>query len=240
MSRIRPEGSSGSLRCWLTYAEAHSARLVKKAETAFSSTASEVKNPRWWRSWRIVSSLLVSVETAEGTTHLCSSPSSPERLRSWSKISLQIIWCAAIRGFSRALQRLWMGRRSTLGPRWVNRGSPIFGGQPWVPAQKSSTVGPHDQFSLLRALGNQTKLSTFDTVAFRVRRRPDRFHALRRSPPLHSPCQKFGNTDYFLKIPAKAKIRCSMKHGRQPSNQLRGAHDAAHTCVRQVFRRGIY
>ena len=123
------------------------------------------------------------------------------------------------------------GRRSTLGPRWVNRGSPIFGGQPWVPAQKSSTVGPRDQFSLLRALGNQTKLSTFDTVAFRVRRRPDRFHALRRAPPLHSPCQKFGNTDYFLKIPAKAKMRCSMKHGRQPSNQLRGAQDAAtHAC----------
>jgi len=123
------------------------------------------------------------------------------------------------------------GRRSTLGPRWVNRGSPIFGGQPWVPAQKSSTVGPRDQFSLLRALGNQTKLSTFDTVAFRVRRRPDRFHALRRAPPLHSPCQKFGNTDYFLKIPAKAKMRCSMKHGRQPSNQLRGSQDAAaHAC----------
>jgi len=124
-----------------------------------------------------------------------------------------------------------VGRRSTLGPRWVNRGSPFFGGQPWVPAQKSSTVGPRDQFSLLRALGNQTKLSTFDTVAFRVRRRPDRFHALRRAPPLHSPCQKFGNTDYFLKIPAKAKMRCSMKHGRQPSNQLRGAQDAAaHAC----------
>jgi hypothetical protein len=61
--------------------------------------------------------------------------------------------------------------RPFLGPRWVNRGSPIFGGQPWVPAQKSSTVGPRDQLSLLRALGNQTKLSTFDTVAFRVRRR---------------------------------------------------------------------
>jgi len=27
------------------------------------------------------------------------------------------------------------GRRSTLGPRWVNRGSPIFGGHPWVPAE---------------------------------------------------------------------------------------------------------
>ena len=92
-------------------------------------------------------------------------------------------------------------------------------------------MGPRDQFSLLRALGNQTKLSTFDTVAFRVRRRADRFHALRRAPPLHSPCQKFGNTDYFLKIPAKAKMRCSMKHGRQPSNQLRGAQDAAaHAC----------
>ena len=29
----------------------------------------------------------------------------------------------------------WAGRRSTLGPRWVNRGSPIFGGQPWVPVE---------------------------------------------------------------------------------------------------------
>ena len=124
-----------------------------------------------------------------------------------------------------------VGRRSTLGPRLVNCGSPIFGGQPWVPAQKSSTVGPRHQFTLLRSLGNQTKLSTFDTVAFRVRRRPDRFHALRRAPPLHSSCQKFGNTDYFLKIPAKAKMSCSMKHGRQPSNQLRGAQDAAaHAC----------
>ena len=103
------------------------------------------------------------------------------------------------------------GRRSTLGPRWVNRGSPFFGGQPWVPAQKSSTVGPRDQLSLLRALGNQTKLSTFDTVAFRVRRRPDLFHARLRAPPLHSPCQKFGNTDYFLKIPAKATMRGWMK-----------------------------
>jgi hypothetical protein len=27
------------------------------------------------------------------------------------------------------------GRRSTLGPRWVNRGSPIFGGHPWVPSE---------------------------------------------------------------------------------------------------------
>jgi hypothetical protein len=96
------------------------------------------------------------------------------------------------------------GSPSTVGPR-------LLGRHPWVPAQKSSTVGPHDQFSLLRALGNQTKLSTFDTVAFRVRRRPDRFHALRRAPPLHSPCQKFGNTDYFLKIPAKATMRGSMK-----------------------------
>ncbi len=29
----------------------------------------------------------------------------------------------------------FVGRRSTLGPRWVNRGSPIFGGHPWVPAE---------------------------------------------------------------------------------------------------------
>ncbi len=27
------------------------------------------------------------------------------------------------------------GRRSTLGPRWVIGGSPIFGGHPWVPAE---------------------------------------------------------------------------------------------------------
>jgi hypothetical protein len=43
VSRIRAEGSSRSLRCWLTYAEARSARLVKKAETAFSSIASGEK-----------------------------------------------------------------------------------------------------------------------------------------------------------------------------------------------------
>ena len=104
-----------------------------------------------------------------------------------------------------------VGRRSTLGPRWVNRGSPTFGSTSVGPAQKSSTVGPRDQFSLLRALGNQTKLSTFDTVAFRVRRRPDRLHARRRAPPLHSPCQKFGNTDYFFKLPIKAPMRGSMK-----------------------------
>jgi hypothetical protein len=129
-----------------------------------------------------------------------------------------------------------IGRRSTLGPRWVNRGSR---GQPWVPAQKSSTVGPRDQCSLLRALGNQTKLSTFDTVAFRVRRRADRFHALHRAPPLHSPCQKFGNTDYFLKIPAKAKIRCSMKMGGSPVISCEGRKMLQRTRVRQVFRRGI-
>ena len=96
---------------------------------------------------------------------------------------------------------------SPLGQPWVPdfwvdiRGSPHKNRQPWVPAT----------ISLLRALGNQTKLSTFDTVAFRVRRRPDRFHARRRAPPLHSPCQKFGNTDYFLKIPAKSTMRGSMK-----------------------------
>ena len=27
------------------------------------------------------------------------------------------------------------GRGSTLGPRWVIGGSPIFGGHPWVPAE---------------------------------------------------------------------------------------------------------
>ncbi len=89
--------------------------------------------------------------------------------------------------FTRACEALkeepHQGRRSTLGPRWVNRGSPIFGKnrQPWVPATS---------FLFLRVLGNQTKLSTFDTVAFRVRRKPDRFHALRRAPPLHSPCRR--------------------------------------------------
>ena len=30
---------------------------------------------------------------------------------------------------------VWEGRRSTLGPRWVIGGSPIFGGHPWVPAE---------------------------------------------------------------------------------------------------------
>jgi len=100
------------------------------------------------------------------------------------------------------------GRRSTLNP---GVGPRLLGRHPWVPAQKSSTVGPRDQFSLLRAMGNQTKLSTFDTVAFRVRRRPDLFHARRSASPLHYPCQKFGNTDYLLKIPAKATMRGSMK-----------------------------
>jgi len=85
----------------------------------------------------------------------------------------------------------WVPVGSTVGPR-------LLGRHPWVPAQKSSTVGPRDQFSLLRAVGNQTKLSTIDTVAFRVRRRPDHLHSSRRAPPLHSPCQKFGNTDYFF------------------------------------------
>ena len=38
------------------------------------------------------------------------------------------------------LVRVWrggvvVGRRSTLGPRWVIGGSPIFGGHPWVPAE---------------------------------------------------------------------------------------------------------
>ncbi len=55
----------------------------------------------------------------------------------------------------------WVPVGSTVGPR-------LLGRHPWVPAQKSSTVGPHNQFSLLRAMGNQTKLSTFDTVAFKV------------------------------------------------------------------------
>jgi hypothetical protein len=84
----------------------------------------------------------------------------------------------------------WVPVGSTVGPL-------LLGRHPWVPAQKSSTVGPPDQFSLLRALGNQTKLSTFDTVAFRVRRRPDRFHAHRHSPPLHSPCQKLETLTIF-------------------------------------------
>jgi hypothetical protein len=120
------------------------------------------------------------------------------------------------------------GRRSTLG--WAV-GPRRLGRHPWVPAQKLSTVGLHDQFSLLRALGNQTKLSTFDTVAFRVQRRPDCFHARRHAPPLHSPCQKFGNTDYFFKLPPKSTMRGSMKLWEQPSNQLRGAQDAAaHAC----------
>ena len=100
----------------------------------------------------------------------------------------------------------WVPVGSTVGPLLVGR-------HPWVSAQKSSTVGSRDQFSVLRAQGNQTKLSTFDTVtvAFRVRRRPDRFHASRGASPLHSPCQKFGNTDYFFKLPAKVTMRGSMK-----------------------------
>ena len=36
---------------------------------------------------------VVSAETAEGITHLCSSPSSPERLKSWRGISCHIMLC---------------------------------------------------------------------------------------------------------------------------------------------------
>ena len=44
------------------------------------------------------------------------------------------------------LVRVWrggvaVGRRSTLGPRWVIGGSPIFGGHPWVPARKLGNSG---------------------------------------------------------------------------------------------------
>jgi hypothetical protein len=39
----------------------------------------------------------------------------------------------------------WVPVGSTLGPR-------LLGRHPWVPAQKLSTVGPRDQFSLLLAL----------------------------------------------------------------------------------------
>ena len=99
----------------------------------------------------------------------------------------------------------WVPVGSTVGPR-------LLGRHPWVPAQESSTVGPRDQISLLRARGNQTKLSTFDTVVFRVRRRPDHFHARSCATPLHSPCQKFGNSKetltifagyYFLQSPSQ-------------------------------------
>jgi hypothetical protein len=103
----------------------------------------------------------------------------------------------------------------------------------------SSTVGPRDQFSFLRARDNQIKLSTFATVAFRVRRRPDRFHARRRAPPLHSFCQKFGNTDYFFKLPAKATMsRFDETMVGSPVISCEGREVLQRTRVRQVFRRG--
>jgi hypothetical protein len=120
------------------------------------------------------------------------------------KVTLTTKFCCSMVASKGVEGQPWVPVGSTVGPR-------LLGRHPWVPTQKSSTVGPSDQFSLLRALGNQTKLSTFDTVAFRVRRRPDRLHARRHAPPLHSPCQKFGNTDYFFKLPIKATMRGSMK-----------------------------
>jgi hypothetical protein len=124
--------------------------------------------------------------------------------------------CSPSRGAGLARLPIASGRLRPSGSK-VNPGSPL--GQPWVPDFWVDIRGsPHknrqpwvSQFPLLRALGNQTKLSTFDTVSFRVRRRPDHFHTLRCAPPLHSPCQKFENTDYFLKIPAKSTMRGSMK-----------------------------
>ena len=137
------------------------------------------------------------------------------------------------------------GSPSTVGPR-------LLGRHPWVPAQKSSTVGPHDQFSLLRALGNQTKLSTFDTVAFRVRRRPDRFHARCGRAHCILPARNLETLTIWvcfvrhslvawiqhLSVLIDAEIEHLEVHGihamdvgRQPSNQLRGSRDAAaHAC----------
>jgi hypothetical protein len=102
-SRSKLEGSVGSWR-WLTWRRARSARPAKNAGILLSNAQSEAKRPRCWIICRTVSSLWVSADTAEGITHLCSSPSSPERLKSWSKISSHTIWCAAVRGLSRILQ----------------------------------------------------------------------------------------------------------------------------------------
>jgi len=63
----------------------------------------------------------------------------------------------------------------------------------WIPVQTGTVStglrtnlvnrGPRHWFSFLRAMGNQTKLSTFSTVAFRVRLVPDCFHASSWAPP---------------------------------------------------------
>jgi hypothetical protein len=41
--------------------------------------------------------------------------------------------------------------------------------------------------------GSHIKLSQFSAIAWNVRQRPDRFHACRRAPPLHSMRQEFEN-----------------------------------------------
>ena len=98
------------------------------------------------------------------------------------------------------------------------RGSPHKNRQPWVPATSflfcvrwatRPNCQPLRECCLL--VLNLVSSTLLDTVTYRVRRRPDRFHARRRAPPLHSPCQKFGNTDYFFKLPAKSTMRGSMK-----------------------------
>jgi hypothetical protein len=108
-----------------------------------------------------------------------------------------------------------------VGPRFLggNSGSPHKNLQPWVPATSFLfcvrwATRPNCQPLTLSHLES-------DGV-------PDPSAA---RPHCILPDRNLETLTIFLKIPAKAKMRCSMKHGRQPSNQLRGAQDAAaHAC----------
>jgi hypothetical protein len=64
----------------------------------------------------------------------------------------------------------------------------------------AATMLPGAQWNL-RTRGSQIKLSHVDAVAKNARQRPDRFHARRRAPPLHSRRQGFCNAgNFFSKI----------------------------------------
>ena len=66
------------------------------------------------------------------------------------------------------------------------------------------------------------------------------FNARRRAPPLHSACQKFGNTDYFFKLRVKATMsRFDETMGGSPVISCEGREVLQRTRVRQVFQRVV-
>jgi hypothetical protein len=82
---------------------------------------------------------------------------------------------------------------TSVGPRRKqgHGGSRKHFGRTWIPVHRSPHKTrqqwvPGTSFLFCVWQGNQIKLSTFNTVTFRVQLRPDRFHARRSAPPLHS------------------------------------------------------